>query len=1450
MKKVYLFIFSFFIYSTFVLSQDLLQPFKDGAEWHPDFEYQDLIGWTSLDLDGFPSNAGPFQDFPGKGNSMGFIVYTPGETDPENTIDSYIPYEGQKYFASISSYDGPVNDWLISDELADHPGGVFSFYVKSAATYAGVDKFKVGYSTTGNDPEDFILFNDGNPTSSSAVWVKHEFNIPADAKHLAINCVSDAVMFLVDNIQFVANTLPETPAAINDFSINTQLGDEIFTTLSWTNPTLDTEGNDLTDFDGVKIYRGTHPMNLTEIADVTGSPGEAKSYQDILLESGFFIYRLVPYNTAGNGEPYVTPVNYFGYETIPGAAMNITFSQDENQHTIISWDEVDYGSMGGTLESPVVGYTIIRSNGSNSETLVTMLDATTYTETEIPSLYLYEYTILAHLSEDETGVPAVAAAYSGMDENQFSVTTGTESSDQPFELSRTSIISQSIYTPDELGEGGLITAISYFANIGTTSTAHYKIYMSMSDRETFGTTLDNAVWEFFGDQQLVFDGDIEFLSGRNDITITLDQPFFYDDSNGDNVIITIVKPLFEDAPWFSPMSFYNTSVDGMRTYAAVGYSVDLSIISTQPASWSTDEVPTIPSIVVEKITDYGNMTGTVTAFSDNAPLEGTTVTLAPADGSNAYQTITATTDADGNYEMEAILPGDYTVTFIKDSYNTFETSITVDANESLVLDAVLDNAIPIEISGVVQNSSGEPIEGVTLTLTGYSNTTAVTDASGSFVLDAFAEKAYNLEIFHPLYIPQEISLTSEEESFDLDPIVLEISAHKPVNVTAVNNDGVGEVSWDIPAGYYNETQIGWGSFIASGDAWGNGGDPFMAAIRFTTADLEDQVAEDAVLTHVKVYFNAYANVDINIFEGENAGTLIHTQPENVTEEGWYEFELLNSIPIDFSKELWIGVDFHAGQYGAYPIGLDDGPNVSEKKGSMKYENGSWAQMSLTNKNWNIYGLVNNFEEASPDGYKVYRSLALEENWTELTSTAITETSYQDETLAEAQPNMYKYGIEAIYGDNLVSEKGISNPVEHQMFIDFTVEVDVDYGSANGAYVSIWNDEDFAEGFLADDETFISFEHLMQGTYSLRVELENYEIVELTGVVAGEENNMTTVNLNMLKIKPSNLTASILENGDVQLNWSLHEEFTDKMERYEDFERENISNYILLDVDGLPTYTYTNFTWPNAGVPMSFMIMNPFATTPPVGDLDPFSGRRFLSAFAGPDGVNNDWLIIPAGQGEFSFMASSLVSSDLEKMRVLYSTSGSEISDFVPFEGVISVPAQWTEYSYEAPEGTNYVAINYVGDDTYIFKIDDITFQKEYNHALSYNIFVDNVMIATNIDETNYLLEDISSEYHLIEVEAVYPTGTSEKAQVEINTIGINDAATPEFGLFPNPATEKVSVKINSPATVRIADVQGRIIYSEKIPVGTTVLDCNMVSGTYMVIVETENGISTKKLIKL
>ncbi len=68
----------------------------------------------------------------------------------------------------------------------------------------------VGYSVTGNDATDFIWLNGEKPIEvPMGNWTEYKYTIPAEAKYITINCVSNNIfVFMVDDI-FIGVELPE-----------------------------------------------------------------------------------------------------------------------------------------------------------------------------------------------------------------------------------------------------------------------------------------------------------------------------------------------------------------------------------------------------------------------------------------------------------------------------------------------------------------------------------------------------------------------------------------------------------------------------------------------------------------------------------------------------------------------------------------------------------------------------------------------------------------------------------------------------------------------------------------------------------------------------------------------------------------------------------------------------------------------------------------------------------------------------------------------------------------------------------------------------------------------------------------------------------------------------------------------------------------------------------------
>ncbi|MBI9032114.1 choice-of-anchor J domain-containing protein [bacterium] len=147
---------------------------------------------------------------------------------------------------------------------------------------------------------------------------------------------------------------------------------------------------------------------------------------------------------------------------------------------------------------------------------------------------------------------------------------------------------------------------------------------------------------------------------------------------------------------------------------------------------------------------------------------------------------------------------------------------------------------------------------------------------------------------------------------------------------------------------------------------------------------------------------------------------------------------------------------------------------------------------------------------------------------------------------------------------------------------------------------------------------------------------------------------------------------------------------DDFEDHPDFAL-NMPNWTQYDVDGTHTHIMSNVDYEHAGQPTSFMVFNPSSTSPPLENLIPQSGEKFIVAFAPPDGINDDWLITPAvslGSNTIASFYARSVSSDsvLARFTCNMSLGGSDLVDFqwsLHHEvDYYEVPTEWTYYQFD------------------------------------------------------------------------------------------------------------------------------------------------------------------------
>lgn len=177
------------------------------------------------------------------------------------------------------------------------------------------------------------------------------------------------------------------------------------------------------------------------------------------------------------------------------------------------------------------------------------------------------------------------------------------------------------------------------------------------------------------------------------------------------------------------------------------------------------------------------------------------------------------------------------------------------------------------------------------------------------------------------------------------------------------------------------------------------------------------------------------------------------------------------------------------------------------------------------------------------------------------------------------------------------------------------------------------------------------------------------------------------------------------------NWQGYEDFTT-----------NIFPWITLDLDGEVTWNPAGFTFPGAGEPYAFKVLNPGLTEPPITENHPpVDGDKYLIAMMSQKVGENKWLISPQFRAtevsELSFFAKSIEIAEFgpERMKVYIIEDDSTAFSFDPeaftliSEGdFIEVPDEWTPYSYFLGDHAGKVlrfAVQYVSEDDYMLMLD-------------------------------------------------------------------------------------------------------------------------------------------------
>lgn len=150
--------------------------------------------------------------------------------------------------------------------------------------------------------------------------------------------------------QYVADGAPSYPRA---FKATADAKGALSAQLSWTTPSVSYLGAKLSSLTGTKVYRNDQLVYTSTETTL----GKAVTWTDRPSTDGYYIYKVVPYNAAGDGV-YKEFAAYVG-EDLPGAPQNVTLTT-HGGNAEITWAAPAEGQHGGYFDNASVKYNVVR----------------------------------------------------------------------------------------------------------------------------------------------------------------------------------------------------------------------------------------------------------------------------------------------------------------------------------------------------------------------------------------------------------------------------------------------------------------------------------------------------------------------------------------------------------------------------------------------------------------------------------------------------------------------------------------------------------------------------------------------------------------------------------------------------------------------------------------------------------------------------------------------------------------------------------------------------------------------------------------------------------------------------------------------------------------------------------------------------------------------------------
>ncbi len=183
---------------------------------------------------------------------------------------------------------------------------------------------------------------------------------------------ADCYYMYLNNITVSAGVLVDAPAAVENATITPGANGARTVDLSFTTPTKNYKGEDLTALTKVQIKRDGDVVKTFDAPAL----GAQLSYQDNVPDQGDYTYVITAFSDKGEGQP-VTLTTHVGI-AYPGKVTNVKLVENEDGNVTISWDPVTTDVNGSPLDSQFIKYQIRNLNESGYPVIVSDISSLDY----------------------------------------------------------------------------------------------------------------------------------------------------------------------------------------------------------------------------------------------------------------------------------------------------------------------------------------------------------------------------------------------------------------------------------------------------------------------------------------------------------------------------------------------------------------------------------------------------------------------------------------------------------------------------------------------------------------------------------------------------------------------------------------------------------------------------------------------------------------------------------------------------------------------------------------------------------------------------------------------------------------------------------------------------------------------------------------------------------------